>query len=509
MSPSKGWFESDDEYEKRVAHEANEHIIENSTGDAPSKGWFESDDAFRERVEQEANERVVEDSTGDAPSKGWFESDDKYRDRIHKEANERVVKDSTGEAPSKGWFESDGAYDTRVRKTANERIIEDASGEAPSKGWFESDHAYRSRIAHAAREIRAGDRGDRSIEDDSSYDGGGESGGGGGGGVMGSFVSKIVGGLIILWLLSFVVPWITNKIPSHPGPITYKPMTDTPVNEMLLGDQNQRTQPSGSQAHFPTPQSSANTNGGDVSAPRPRVIATPTPGSQGNRLPGERFPETRTRLLTDTDLNRLSLEAIQDAINEMYARHGADFKSDEIRRRFSGVGWYQPVRGRTHDQAEMLFTSLEAENIKLLGHWRDSRRSGINPVAKPAAVPNYNIDPPPIPVVTTTLKPYQIQAQPKQWSSLINVPKGHSVTLTTGLARMSVLMNEKEERVLFRSPILTAGKPDSQTLEIGIHPFAGFDKTPRTHKFAYGIRTVRVKSLGTSKGDVTVNFVRE
>jgi len=158
MSPQQGWFESDKDYRSRVAREADEHTIEDSTGSAPSQGWFENDDSYHERIAREANEHRIEDSTGSAPSQGWFENDDSYHERIAQEANERTIEDSTGSAPSQGWFESAENYDTRIRKEANEQIVEGGTGSSPKQGWFESDHNYRSRIAHEAREIRASEQ---------------------------------------------------------------------------------------------------------------------------------------------------------------------------------------------------------------------------------------------------------------------------------------------------------------------------------------------------------------
>ena len=97
-----------------------------------------------------------------------------------------------------------------------------------------------------------------------------------------------------------------------------------------------------------------------------------------DRLPGERFPQTRLYALAPSDLNHFDNNTLRYAINEMYARHGADFKNDELKRTFTAFDWYQPVRGRTYDQTDALFTTLETENLKLLGQVRDDRKSGVN-----------------------------------------------------------------------------------------------------------------------------------
>ena len=165
MSSEQGWFESDDDYRSRIAKEADEHTVEQSTGEKPSQGFFESDESYRDRVSKEANEHRINSSTGSEPSQGLFESDESYRDRIHREANERTIEDSTGEKPAQGWFESDEDYDIRVRKEANEHIIRSGSDESPKQGWFEGDHDYRSRIAHESRLARI-----RSVEEQRKKD---------------------------------------------------------------------------------------------------------------------------------------------------------------------------------------------------------------------------------------------------------------------------------------------------------------------------------------------------
>ena len=72
MSSKQGFFESDDDYRSRVAQEANERTIENSTGSAPSQGFFESEESYRDRITHEANEHRIEDSAGSALNRPGF-----------------------------------------------------------------------------------------------------------------------------------------------------------------------------------------------------------------------------------------------------------------------------------------------------------------------------------------------------------------------------------------------------------------------------------------------------
>lgn len=154
MGSGQGFFESDEAYQSRIANEANEKTIKDSTGSAPRQGFFESDEGYRDRISQEASEHTVKNLSGSAPSQGWFESDESYRDRIHQEANNHTVKTLKGESLKQGFFESNEAYDIRIRKEANEYTLKN-HGSTPKQGFFEGDHDYRSRIAHEARKTKA------------------------------------------------------------------------------------------------------------------------------------------------------------------------------------------------------------------------------------------------------------------------------------------------------------------------------------------------------------------
>ncbi len=154
MTPTQGFFESEADYKSRVAKEADERTIEESTGESPSQKFFESDESYRDRISRDATEKRITEAGGSAPSQGFFEDVDSYRSRIEREANERTVERASGSVPSPGFFEKRTDYEVRVRKEANEHTLRD-SGSSPRQGFFEGDHAYRSRVAHEARETRA------------------------------------------------------------------------------------------------------------------------------------------------------------------------------------------------------------------------------------------------------------------------------------------------------------------------------------------------------------------
>lgn len=151
----KHFWESDREYAGRVNQEANEKVIEESTGSAPSKRFWEGDSDYRGRISREANELTIEKSTGNAPSQRFWESDDHYRGRISLAAHEAIISNSSGSSPSQRLWESDDAYRSRISREANELTIQNVTGTNPTKGFFESESKFRRRIYVQARELRA------------------------------------------------------------------------------------------------------------------------------------------------------------------------------------------------------------------------------------------------------------------------------------------------------------------------------------------------------------------
>lgn len=92
-------------------------------------------------------------------------------------------------------------------------------------------------------------------------------------------------------------------------------------------------------------------------------------------LPGERFPETRTRHLSDSEASALTYAKLRYAINEMYARYGAEFLTrPEVRRQFDQFSWYRPQGGLSLDAIEAKFSDIERANLELLAKYRDAKK---------------------------------------------------------------------------------------------------------------------------------------
>jgi TonB family protein len=110
----------------------------------------------------------------------------------------------------------------------------------------------------------------------------------------------------------------------------------------------------------------------------PQITPAESP-SVAKRMPGERFPETRWSPMTSWEVEKWTPDQLRYAINEMYARHGADFLDKEIKRQFSTFEWYHPRSGQNYDQTETLFSTVEMYNLKQLGVYRDARKSAPTP----------------------------------------------------------------------------------------------------------------------------------
>lgn len=127
-----------------------------------------------------------------------------------------------------------------------------------------------------------------------------------------------------------------------------------------------------SSASSPTPDSSTS------SAPSAAPTRQPAPTATPERWAGERYPQTRTRLLSESDISGWSFDEVRYALNEIYARHGYDFQTLQVRSQFMQHQWYRNARvpGRSQSRAESLCSATENANRKLLASRRDQLAGG-------------------------------------------------------------------------------------------------------------------------------------
>jgi hypothetical protein len=101
------------------------------------------------------------------------------------------------------------------------------------------------------------------------------------------------------------------------------------------------------------------------------IATTPTidPAQDSVEIPnqrtlnGERYPQTRQRLLTLENIKGLSAAEVQYAINEIYARN-------HVRHQFQKFDWYQPKPGLTFDDIDQSMSDTERQNLKVLAQSR-------------------------------------------------------------------------------------------------------------------------------------------
>ena len=108
------------------------------------------------------------------------------------------------------------------------------------------------------------------------------------------------------------------------------------------------------------------------------AIDAPVRDDALDRLPGERFAQTRTRELSPDGLTRLSDQDLRYMTNEMFARYGQTFGDKSYQAQFEDKSWYRPNPKWSSSRIRRAFTDLEKENLKLLIQERARRKANGN-----------------------------------------------------------------------------------------------------------------------------------
>lgn len=92
------------------------------------------------------------------------------------------------------------------------------------------------------------------------------------------------------------------------------------------------------------------------------------------------LPGSSTSLLTNSDLEGLSADQIQMAINEIYARHHRKFVTKSIQDYFNSKTWYEgTVEASSFDETSL--NQYENQNIALMIQYRKNMTTNINNIA--------------------------------------------------------------------------------------------------------------------------------
>lgn len=78
------------------------------------------------------------------------------------------------------------------------------------------------------------------------------------------------------------------------------------------------------------------------------------------------MPDSAERYLEASDIDSYSHDEIQLIINEIYARHGREFQSQDNIDYFSAQDWYEPVSGKSDEEIVSEFNEYEKANVELL-----------------------------------------------------------------------------------------------------------------------------------------------
>lgn len=79
------------------------------------------------------------------------------------------------------------------------------------------------------------------------------------------------------------------------------------------------------------------------------------------------YPEASQRLLKEEDVNNQPPDVLRIMRNEIYARHGYNFKNKDMRAYFDGQTWYMPW----NTDVRALLTATEQKNEKLIKRYEE------------------------------------------------------------------------------------------------------------------------------------------
>lgn len=94
--------------------------------------------------------------------------------------------------------------------------------------------------------------------------------------------------------------------------------------------------------------------------------------SSSNKTGGYIISYSSDVLLTLSDIQGLSKQQLRYARNEIYARHGRKFQSQDLRNYFNSKSWYQGVIEPSNFNDKTMLTNIEIKNIQFLKSVEDS-----------------------------------------------------------------------------------------------------------------------------------------
>lgn len=174
------------------------------------------------------------------------------------------------------------------------------------------------------------------------------------------------------------------------GKETEKAETEAPATEVAETKAAETEAPAAEVAETKVPETEAaagsekdskfeDLSGVDLFALSPEIQETETKEKETEAAEDTRseyiFADADTRYLTQEEVDKLSLQAVCYAKNEIYARHDRKFLSTELQEYFNDKSWYQGTV-EAEKFSPSVFNKYESDNIQILVKAEEKLRSG-------------------------------------------------------------------------------------------------------------------------------------
>jgi len=173
--------------------------------------------------------------------------------------------------------------------------------------------------------------------------------------VLVALLALVVGGGVVALLLR---PAARDETASSSN-LTPKPQDAATTASREPATKEQQSLPATGNLSTPTPLPV------DTPRPQPSTVAA-QPRQEG--VPGN-YPEASTRNLNESELAAKSCFELKIMRNEIYARHGYIFKTDDMRAHFSRQNWYRPLAADVSGQ----LSGVERRNTQLIKQYESGK----------------------------------------------------------------------------------------------------------------------------------------
>jgi Protein kinase domain/YARHG domain len=109
-------------------------------------------------------------------------------------------------------------------------------------------------------------------------------------------------------------------------------------------------------------------------------------------MAGERFAQTRIRILQSSEVQNWTGDDLQYAINETFARHGFVFEDSRIAAMFGKLNWYRPRRDLSKQAIDESLSDIEVQNVVMLHSVTVARKDEAERIRQAAVAQQENAE---------------------------------------------------------------------------------------------------------------------